>query len=127
MKLFTPNINLKVKNDDGSERMAHARIISGGVDKQREINQGGGFIVRVEMEEALVKVLVNDAEKGLEGRVLFTAGSSVELQGNGIEQLVKQKQDKDEEEIRLKKERRDRIREKKRKRFELLRQKSQQK
>ena len=128
LRLFTPNINLKVKDDSGLERLAHLKIISGGVDKQREIGPGkNGFIVRLELEECLARVLVEQAEKGLEGRVLFTAGSSVELQGNGIELKVKEKQDKDAEEARLRKERREKIREKKRKRMELLRQKQTKK
>ena len=123
IRLFTPGIMTKV-TENGQDRWAHVKIISGGQDKQREVGQKGGFIVRLELEECLIDVLVNKAEKGMEGRVRFIAGSSVELQGNGIERMVKEKLDKDEEEERQRKERRERIREKKRKRFELLRQKN---
>ena len=121
LKLFTPDINHKVTNDDGSERLAHVKIISGGQDKQAEI-RNGGFIVRLELEECLIDVLVNKSDRGMEGRVRFTAGSSVELQGNAIEKLVKERQDRDEQEDKLKRERRERIREKKRRRIELLKQ-----
>ena len=123
LRMFTPGIMHKI-TDKGQERWAHVKIISGGQDKVREVGQKGGFIIRLELEECLIDVLVNKAEKGMEGRVRFIAGSSVELQGNGIEKLVKEKLDKDEEEERQRKERRERIREKKRKRLELLRQKN---
>ena len=71
----------------------------------------------MELDTSVVTKLIEESERGMEGRVKFGAVSSTELQGHGVEARIKARQEAIEEEIRKKKERREKIREKRRKKF----------
>ena len=116
IKRYTPDIDFNVTEDDGTVRPTHVKIKVGGVDKVNEI-KGQGFVVKLELEARLIKILVEQAERGMEGRIRFGAASSSELQGHGIENLAKKRQEEIEEEERKRKERRERIRQKRKEKF----------
>ena len=78
---------------------------------------GEGFIVKVELDPCVVTELIEESERGMEGRVRFGAVSSTELQGHGVEARIKARQEAIELEIQKRKERREKIREKRRKKF----------
>ena len=78
---------------------------------------GEGFIVKVELDPCVVTKLIEESERGMEGRVRFGAVSSTELQGHGVEARIKARQEAIELEIQKRKERREKIREKRRKKF----------
>ena len=113
---YTDILKLPVIEEDGTERQAHVKIKVSGVDKQAEV-QGDGFVVKVELDPSVVTKLIEESERGMEGRVKFGAVSSTELQGHGVEARIKAKQEAIELEIKKKKERREKIREKRRKKF----------
>ena len=105
MKMLNTHTNVPV-TEDGITRLAVLKIISGGQDKVSELGGRKGFIIKLEIEERLIPIIVNGNEKGTEGTLKFSAMTSSELQGNGIEALVKAKLDADEQK---EKERRERI------------------
>ena len=106
--MFNTHTNIPV-TEDGVTRLTVLKIISGGQDKTAELAGRKGFIVKLEIEERLIPIIVNGCEKGTEGRLKFTAMTSNELQGNGIEALVKAKLDADEQKEKERRERRERI------------------
>ena len=120
LRMFNPHINVPVI-EDGMQRLAIVSIISGGQDRKAEVGDRNGFIVKLEIEERLIPLIVNAQEKGMEGRLRFSAMTSSELQGNGIENLVKKKLDADEEREKERKARRERIRAKRLRRKEAAR------
>ena len=116
IRRYTKNVDFQVTEDDGTVRPTHIRIKVGGVDKQNEI-RGEGFIVKIEIENRVIEKLINEAEPGMEGRIKFGAVSSAELQGHGIEERAKAKQEEILAEAQRRKERREKIREKRRQKF----------
>ena len=108
IRMLNSHINVPV-TEDGVSRLAVVKVISGGQDKVAEIGDRKGFIAKIEIEARLIPIIVYQCEKGMEGRLKFSAMTSCELQGNGIEAMVKAKLDADEQKAKERRERRERI------------------
>ena len=87
--------NFVVTEKDGSTRPPKIRVIGGGEDKDKEtiVTKKGEdlFVVTVELEECLMQPIVYDAPYGQEGYINYGPAIKVQLQGGGMEKLVREK------------------------------------
>ena len=105
LELIIKNSNHDLKNytvemADGVRRYPKCQIIGGGenFEKEKVLNKeetGYNFIVTIEMEECLMDVLVHNRPFGQEGFINFGAMLKIQLQGGGIENLIRNKRNKE--------------------------------
>ena len=94
------NSNKEIRNHvvteaDGTKRPPIIKVIGGGEDKDKETfqtkNNESLFVVTVELEECLMKPIIHEAEYGQEGYINYGPAVKVQLQGGGVEKLVREK------------------------------------
>ena len=101
IELMIRNSNKEIRNyvvtePDGTMRPPIIKVIGGGEDKEKETIKTQGtaddlFVCTLEMEECIIKLIVDQAEYGQEGYINYGSMIKVQLQGGGIEKLVREK------------------------------------
>ena len=85
IRRLNPDLNFETTGINGELRQTHIRVSTGGKNKEKEVNNKGHFMMRLEVDEVLLPKIITNGS-----RIRVGFASSMTVSGGGIEKMKRE-------------------------------------